>query len=584
MSSIEKKTQKTIWINDREYKFDKTLTILNAAKEVGIKIPTLCYFKDLTPTGACRICVVEVEGYPKPIPACSNAIVDGMKIHTNSPKIRTIRKTIIELLIANHPDDCNYCVMNKECELQTLAMEYGVRDRRYVGERRDNPLDITSVAIVRDPNKCILCQRCVKMCDEIQSVHAIDFTKRGFQTIVASAFNKTIEESNCVTCGQCIRVCPTGALKEKSALAEVFGAINDPNLIVTAQVAPSISVSIGEEFGLPPGTDMTGKLVKGLRLLGFDYVFDTVLGADLTVMEEANELIKRIKDKKTLPLISTCCPAWIKFMEFEYPSIIPNMSTCKSPQQMLAAIIKEYWAPLKGISPKKVFQVSIMPCTAKKFEAERPEFVLEGVKTTDAVLTTRELVRMFRVAGIDLSKLSEDQYDDPLGSSTGAGKIFGTAGGVMEAALRTTYWMINKKNLENMEFHDIRGFKGIKKTKVELTPEIKVNCVAVNGLRNARTICEEVLSGNPNKYHFIEVMACVGGCINGGGQPRHLENNPLESRAECLFELDRKYPIRFSHENPSVNKLYQEFLKEFGSEKAHHLLHTKYYPRKEEVE
>jgi iron-only hydrogenase group A len=575
---------KTIYINNQKYELESTKTILDAAKEFGIYIPTLCYWKEITPTGACRMCVVEVEGMPRPVPACSTAITDGMKILTDSSKIRRIRKTIVELLVANHPDDCNYCIRNGDCELQTLAMKYGVRDRRYNGARRINPIDNTSMALVRDPDKCILCERCVKVCEEIQSVHAIDFTKRGFNTIVASAFNKTIHESNCVLCGQCVRACPTGALKEKSALAEVRDAMQNKDLHVVVQIAPSISVTIGEECGLPPGTDVTGKLVTALKRLGFEAVFDTVFGADLTILEEAAELIRRIKSKKTLPMISTCSPGWIKFMEHEFPDLIPNMSTCKSPMSMQGAIIKSFWAKQKNIDPKTIYQVAIMPCMAKKFEAERPELVNDGLPNTDAVLTTREVIRMLHTSGLEVCPLPESNYDDPLGESTGAGKIFGTAGGVMEAALRTAYYFLNGKNLDKLDIEAIRGVKGTKKATIEIAPGIIVNCVATSGLRNARKICDELRNGNPNKYHFIEIMACPGGCINGGGQPRGLDITTIEKRAAALYNLDKNYKFRSSHENQAVKRLYDTYLKDIGGKEAHHLLHTKYYPRTEEAD
>jgi NADH-quinone oxidoreductase subunit G/NADP-reducing hydrogenase subunit HndD len=575
--------EKTIWINDQEYTFDKTKTILAAAKDHGIFIPTLCFLEECTPTGSCRMCLVEIEGTPRPVPACSTAIKEGMKIYTNTPKVRRIRKTLLELLVANHPLDCLYCVRNGDCDLQNLCKIYGVRDHRFWGAKRSNPLDMTSMAIVRDPNKCILCGRCVKVCDEIQSVHAIDFTKRGFHSIVASSFNKPIHESNCVLCGQCVRVCPTGALKERSASAEVSDALTNPEMTAVVQVAPSISVTIGEEFGIPPGQDLSGKLVTALKRLGFKYVFDTVFGADLTIMEEGSELIRRIQKKQPLPMISTCSPGWIKFMEHEFPDMIPYMSTCKSPMSMQGAIIKSFWAKKVNIDPKKIFQVAIMPCSAKKFEAERPEMVNDGLPNTDAVLTTRELVRMLRSAGLDLTTLADTPYDDPLGEGTGAGKIFGATGGVMEAALRTAYYLLNKKNLDNLDIEAVRGLEGVKKTSIEVAPGLVVNCVAVSGLKNARKICDEVRQGNPNNYHFIEIMACPGGCINGGGQPRGMNKETIMKRAQALYTLDKEvYKVRQSHENESVKKLYETYLKEIGGHESHHLLHTKYYPRTEE--
>ncbi|MHA1776210.1 MAG: ferredoxin [Promethearchaeia archaeon] len=570
-----------IWINDILIEAEDNQTILQVARNYGIHIPTLCYLEDVTPTGSCRICVVEIEGAPKPVPSCCTFVKDGMKIYTNTPRIQTIRKVIVELLVANHDMDCLYCERNGNCELQDLAGIYNIRGHRFLGSKRQNPLDQTSMALVRDPNKCILCLRCVKVCDEVQSVHAIDVTKRGFESIVTSTFGKTIHESSCVLCGQCVRVCPTGALKERDVSTEVMEAIDDPNTVVTVQIAPSISVTIGEEFGIPVGTDVSGKLVTALKRMGFNAVFDTVFGADLTVLEEANELVKRIKNGETLPLISTCSPGWIKFMEHEFPDLIPHMSTCKSPMSMQGAIIKSFWAEKKQINPKRVYQVAIMPCMAKKFEAERSELVNDGLPNTDAVLTTRELIRMIKKFGLDLKMLPDSKYDDPLGESTGAGKIFGTSGGVMEAALRTAYWLVNKKNLENLEISQVRGLEGIKKAKIQITPEMTLNCVAASGLKNARIICDEIRAGNPNNYHFIEIMACPGGCINGGGQPRGMDLEVIKKRAQALYDLDKHYSVRLSHENTAVQRLYANFLKELGSHEAHHLLHTHYYPRSE---
>jgi iron-only hydrogenase group A len=571
---------KTIYIDNQLIELERTKTILDVARDHGIFIPTLCALNELTPTGSCRMCVVEVEGMPKPVPACSTAVKEGMKIYTNTPKLREIRRCLLELLVANHPLDCLYCVRNGDCELQNLCKIYGIRDRNYLGEKRTNPLDITSMALVRDPDKCILCGRCVRVCSEIQTVHAIDFSKRGFHTIITSAFNRTIHESSCVLCGQCVKVCPTGALKERSNNREVSEVLNNKNIHTVVQVAPSISVTLGEEFGYEPGQDVTPKLVTALRRLGFEAVFDTVFGADLTIMEEANELVKRIKEKKPLPMISTCSPGWIKFMEHEFPDLIRNMSTCKSPMSMEGAIIKSFWANQKGIDPKTICHVAIMPCMAKKFEAERVELVNDGLPNTDIVLTTRELIRLLTTAGIDLKKLPDGEYDNPLGESTGAGKIFGATGGVMEAALRTAYWLVNKKPLNDLDIKVIRGLDGIKKATIEITPDLKLNCVALSGLKNARKICDEIREGNPNNYQFIEIMACPGGCINGGGQPRGMTREILEKRAAALYSLDQKYGKRCSHENESVQKLYATFLKDLGGHEAHHLLHTRYYPRK----
>lgn len=573
-----------VFIDGAKYECEEGKTILEVAKKNGIYIPTLCYLEEVTPTGACRLCVVEVEGTPRPQPACVTKVTNGMKVQTNTRKLRRIRRTLLELLIANHPNDCLYCVRSGSCDLQTLSTIYGVRDHRYLGAKRDYPLDVSSMAIVRDPNKCILCERCVKVCDEVQSVHAIDLINRGYKTTVSSAFQKAIHNSNCVLCGQCIRVCPTGALKENSASAEVQDALNNDELVTVVQVAPSISVTIGEEFGLEPGTDVSGKLVTALKRLGFQYVFDTVFGADLTIMEEANEFVKRFLSGKNLPLITSCSPGWIKFLETEFPDLIPNLSTCKSPMSMQSAIIKTYWAKQKNISPKDIYSVAIMPCVAKKFEAERPEMVNDGIQNTDAVLTTRELVRMIRTAGLNLATLPDTPYDDPLGEMTGAGKIFGTSGGVGEAALRTAYWIVNKQNPPNPNFEFARGSDPIKRFSIEIKPGVTVNGVITSGLGNARKICEEIRDGNKNNIHFVEVMACPNGCINGGGQPVGRNLDALTKRMMALYCIDGQMVKRYSHENESVLKLYKEFLGEPGSKTSHHLLHTKYYTRKEEEE
>ena len=570
-----------IMIDGTKYQCLEGQTVLEVATKNGIYIPTLCFLKEISPTGACRLCVVEIEGFSRPQPSCVTKAANGMKVTTNTPRLRKIRKTLLELLIANHPNDCLYCVRSGSCDLQKLAKKYGLRDHRYLGIKREYALDVSSMAIIRDPNKCILCEHCIKVCDEIQSVSAIGLINRGYKTTVSSAFEKTIHDSNCVLCGQCIRVCPTSALKENSASPEVNDALNNEDIISVVQVAPSISVTIGEEFGLPPGTDVSGRLVTALKRLGFKYVFDTVFGADLTIMEEATEFLERFQKNQNLPLITSCSPGWIKFVESEFPNLIPNLSSCKSPMSMQGAIIKSFWAEQMNIPSKKIYLSAIIPCVCEKFEAERPEWSMMVYKTTSAYLTTRELTRILNVAGINLANLPDTPYDSPLGEMTGAGKIFGSSGGVAEAALRTAYWMINKKNPENPNFEFVRGRDPIKRFSIEIKPGVTVNGVVTSGLRNARKICQEIQEGNKNNIHFIEVMACPNGCINGGGQPIGRDIDTLTKRMEALYQLDGQLVKRYSHENESVSRLYKKYLGEPGSKIGHHLLHTKYYPRQE---
>ncbi len=566
-------------INGIQIEVDKGAYVLDAIKKANIKVPTLCNVEGLSPTGACRMCVVELEDSGKLIPSCSFPAENGMKILTHSPRVRRSRKTIVELLLTNHPDDCLYCVKNCECELQNLAYDLGVRERRYKGERRDYKTDLSGKSIERDPAKCILCGRCVRVCEEIQGVGAIDFTKRGVNTIVLPAFNKGLNVSNCVNCGQCILVCPTGALREKSALKEVWDAINHKDIHVVVQVAPAISVTIGEEFGFPIGTDVTGKLVSALRRIGFNKVFDTCYSADLTIMEEASELVDRIKNKKPLPMITSCSPGWIKFMEHNLPDLMPNVSTCKSPQQMAGAIFKTYYAKKSGIDASKIFTVSIMPCVAKKFEAARPEMNSSGYQDVDAVLTTRELARMIKLAGLHFNELPDSEYDNPFGEISGAGKIFGVTGGVMEAAIRTAYHFVTGKELDNFEVKGVRGFENVKEASIDIDG-IKVNVAVVHGLDNAKKFFDKMKEEKSN-YHFIEVMGCPGGCIGGGGQPYGTNVERLKSRMKALYNYDKKLVIRKSHQNPEIKMLYEEFLEKPGSKVSHSLLHTHYRKRGE---
>ncbi|MCE1187794.1 MAG: [FeFe] hydrogenase, group A [Ignavibacteria bacterium] len=565
-------------INKIKVKAEDNMTILDAAKSVGISIPTLCHIKDLIPSGACRICSVEVEGFRNLVPACAYPVSEGMTVETNSARVRRARKTIVELLVENHPQDCLICVRNKNCELQNLAERYSLREHRFHGETKDHAVDISSPSLERDPAKCILCGRCVRVCNEVQKIGAIDFANRGFQSNVTTPYNKGINVSDCILCGQCILVCPTAALRERSAMKEVSSALESRNKYTIAQIAPAVRATLGEEYNLPLGTDVTGKLVTGLRRLGFKKVFDTNFAADLTIWEEANELIQRISNNEPLPMFTSCCPGWVKFIEHNYPDLLQYVSSCKSPHEMEGAIAKTYYAKKLGISPKDVFVVSVMPCTVKKFEASRPELNEHKLQDVDAVLTTRELVRFFEVAGIDFADLNDSEFDNPLGESTGAAAIFGTSGGVMEAALRNAYHTLTGEHLENMELNAIRGLEGVKETTIKIG-ELDVNVAVVNGIGNIRQILDDLRSGN-SKYHFIEVMACPGGCINGGGQPIHQKTDKVVQRMRALYEIDKKMVKRRSYENESIKTLYKEYFVEPGSHVSHEVLHTHFHSRK----
>lgn len=566
-------------INDIKVKAEKGMTILEAAKSVGIHIPTLCHMKELFPTGACRLCVVEVDGMRGLTPSCAYPVAEGMKVQTNSHRVRRSRKTIIELLIENHPQDCLVCVRNKNCELQDLSEKYGVREHRYVGEKKDHAIDISSASMERDPAKCILCGRCVRVCNEIQKVGAIDFTNRGFTTNVTTPYNKGLNISDCILCGQCIVACPTAALREKSHMKDVVAALNDKKKFTVVQIAPAVRATLGEEYNMPLGKNVTGQIITGLRRLGFNKVFDTNFGADLTILEEATELINRVKNGGKLPMFTSCCPGWVKYIEQNRPHLLEHVSTCKSPHEMEGAVLKTYYAKKMGLNPKDIYVVSIMPCTVKKFEAERPELTEEHMQDVDAVLTTRELVRIFKIAGIEFEDLPEGEFDNPLGESTGAAAIFGTSGGVMEAAVRTAYYYLTGKELEKIELEDFRTGNRIKESTIKINEDLSVNAAVVNGIGNIGEILDEIENGE-SKYHFIEVMACPGGCINGGGQPIHQKPEKIKKRVEALYEIDMKAKKRKSHENDSVKKLYDEFLDEPNSHKAHEILHTTYTDRK----
>ncbi|MDQ0287215.1 NADH-quinone oxidoreductase subunit G/NADP-reducing hydrogenase subunit HndD [Desulfofundulus luciae] len=567
----------TLTIDGRQVQVPPGTTILAAARQAGVKIPTLCYLEELNIIGACRLCLVQVEGARALVAACVTQAGEGMVVHTSTPAVRHARRLNLELIMSNHPQECLTCLRNTSCELQQLAAELGVGEIRLQGEMSPYEVDDSSPSIIRDPRKCVLCRRCVSVCEKVQGVSAIAVQERGFDTVVAPAFLAPLGEVNCVNCGQCSLVCPTAAIHERDETDKVWAALADPEKHVVVQTAPAVRVSIGEMFGLEPGSIVTGKLVAALRRLGFDKVFDTDFSADLTIMEEGNELIHRLQNGGRLPLITSCSPGWIKFIEHFYPNLLPNLSTCKSPQQMFGALAKTYYAQKEGIDPARIFVVSIMPCTAKKYEAGRPEMNSSGYRDVDVVLTTRELGRMLKQAGIDFESLPEEDYDAPLGISTGAGVIFGATGGVMEAALRTAYELVTGATLFSLDFEEVRGLEGVKEASVNLAgTELKV--AVAHGLGNARKVLDAVVN-KEKEYHFIEIMCCPGGCIGGGGQPVPVDNEIRARRIAAIYQVDRQMPLRKSHENPAVQALYREFLGEPLSHKSHELLHTQYTPR-----
>ena len=566
-----------ITVNGRAVQAEPGETILTAVRRAGISIPTLCYIDGLPPSGACRMCVVELEGDGRLVPSCSFPVAPGMRVLTHSPDAIAARKTIVELLLANHPDDCLYCARNGSCELQGYALELGVRQRRYAGSRNDWKMDLSSPAIVRDPDKCILCGKCVRVCEEIQGVSAIDFIGRGSRAHIGTAFDEGLNVSSCINCGQCIKVCPTGALTERSSISKVMDAINDPSKTVVVQHAPSISVTIAEEFGMKPGVDAADMMTAALRRMGFDRVFDTSFSADLTIMEEAAELVHRIRTGGKLPMMTSCSPGWIKFVEQFYPELLGNLSTCKSPQQMLGAIIKSYWADREKLDPRNVYSVSIMPCTAKKFEAGRPEMLHDGIPDIDAVLTTRELAQAIRTFGMDLASMPGEPPDTPFGERSSAGKLFGASGGVMEAAIRTAHFMLTGRELEVQRITAVRGLDGIKEASVDIGGT-EVHVAVASGLGNARRILDQIRAGRSD-LHFIEIMSCPGGCIAGGGQPLNADPEVLKARMQALYGIDRDAKLRTSHSNPSIQRIYSEFLGEPGGHLSHELLHTSYTER-----
>jgi iron-only hydrogenase group A len=565
-------------INGQNIEAENGSTILQAALKANIHIPTLCFLPEVQAIGACRVCLVEVEGMNSLQAACVFPATEGLKVHTNTENVRKARKFSIEMLLSNHSMDCLTCPRNLNCELQKVAHELGVNEIRFIGEKSKGGIDNSSPSIRRDNNKCILCRRCVTVCENIQSVNALALQGRGFETHVEVAFGNGLGNVACTNCGQCTLVCPVGAITEKNDIEGVWDAISDPSKFVIIQDAPAVRAALGEEFGYPPGTLVTGKMLSSARKLGFDRVFDTNFAADLTIIEEGNELLKRVKEGGRLPLITSCSPGWIKFIEHFYPELLPHLSTCKSPHQMLGALSKTYFAEKEGINPKDIVVVSVMPCTAKKFECNRPEMNDSGYKDVDYVLTTRELAKMIKEAGIDFCNLEDGTYDNPMGEYTGAATIFGATGGVMEAALRTAYELVTGKTLENLDFVAVRGLEGIKEATIPIDGIGDVKVAVAHGLGNARKLMEKIKHGDAD-YHFIEIMACPGGCIGGGGQPIPVNYEIRMLRAQALYNEDKSLKYRKSHENPSITKIYNEFLIEPLGEKSHHLLHTKYTPR-----
>ena len=574
----------TLKINNTSVTVPEGTRILDAARQAGYDIPTLCYLKDLTNEGSCRMCVVEVKGARSLVVSCVGTVAEGMEVFTNTPKVISSRKTTLELMLSNHKRECLSCVRSTNCELQKLALEYGCDDKRFEGEHTHVTVEAVNPYLVRDNDKCILCRRCVAMCSKIQSVGVIGANRRGFNTEIGCAFNRNLGDVDCVACGQCIKVCPTGALTEVDDTAKVVEALNDPDKYVIFGTAPSVRVALGEEFGNPIGTDVEGKMVAAIKRFGADKVFDVNMTADLTIMEEGTELLERLADKNAvLPMITSCSPGWIRFIEFNYPELLGHLSSCKSPQQMFGAVMKTYYAKANNIDPKNIYVVSCMPCTAKKEEILRDDQAASGYPDVDVVLTTRELARLIKKYGINFKNLPNEQFDDPIGYGTTAGLIFGATGGVMEAALRTVYEIVTGKTLEKLDFEAVRGVEGIKEATVDLAGKT-IKVAAVNTLSKAREVMEKIKNGECD-YTFIEVMACPGGCVNGGGQPivsSELLNkgvDPRALRAAAIYKMDKDSPIRKSHENPVVKKLYAEYFEKPGSHIAHEVLHTTYVKR-----
>jgi len=572
----------TLTIDDQEVKVPEGTTILQAAKQAGIDIPTLCFLKDINEVGDCRMCIVEVEGRRGFATSCIQKVEEGMVVHTHTPNVLEARHVILDLIISNHKVDCLTCTRSGNCELQQLARKFNVTQIEFDGEKSQHKIDELSPSIVRDFNKCILCRRCIATCKNVQNIGAIDCINRGFDSCISTVGDFSLNNVNCTFCGQCIQSCPTGALHEKETIDDVWIKLKDPDSIVIVQTAPAVRAALGEEFGMEVGTNVTGKMVTALKRLGFDKVFDTNTGADFTIMEEANEFIDRFANGGVLPMITSCSPGWVKYIEMNYPELLPHLSTCKSPHQMFGALLKTYYAEKEEIDPSKIYVVSVMPCIAKKFERQRKEMTNEGMYDVDNVITTRELARMIKQANIEFTKLEDTNFDSPMGEATGAAAIFGTTGGVMEAALRTAQDTLTGKDLDKIDFEAVRGGEGIKKATVKIA-DTEMKVVAASGLANAQKIMEEIKSGKAD-YQFVEIMACPGGCVMGGGQPiksskERAEKDIRKLRADCLYSIDEKSVIRKSHENPIVKKIYKDYLEKPGSHKAHELLHTHYEKR-----
>ncbi len=571
-----------VTIDGKNYKIPENYTVLKACREAGVYVPTLCYLEGINQVGSCRLCLVEVERQKNLKASCVLPVAEGMVIKTNTKRVREARKVNLELLLSNHNRECTSCERSGNCELQRLSDEIGIRNIEFIGEKTVKPVDTSSPSIVRDPSKCILCGRCISVCSKVQGVSAIGFRNRGFKTTVGPIFDKGLGEVDCINCGQCIINCPVGALKEKESIDYVWDAIEDPSKYVIVQTAPAVRAALGEEFGLPIGTRVTGKMAAALRRMGFDKVFDTDFGADLTIMEEGFELLDRIQNGGKLPMVTSCSPGWIKYCEHFHPDMLENLSTCKSPHEMLGAVMKTYFAQKHGLDPKDIFVVSVMPCTAKKFEAKREELRESGFPDVDAVITTRELAKMIKQASIDFNKLPDEDFDEVFGESTGASVIFGVTGGVMEAALRTVSEVVTNKPLEKIKFNEVRGLEGIKEAEITLGDK-NIKIAVANSTGYANKLLEKVKSGE-KEYHFIEIMGCPGGCINGGGQPfvsdkTKTEEDVLGKRANALYEEDESKTIRKSHENPMIKMIYDEFFEKPNSHKAHEILHTHYVKR-----
>ena len=572
----------TLTIDDQEVKVPEGTTILQAAKQAGIDIPTLCFLKDINEVGDCRMCIVEVEGRRGFATSCIQKVEEGMVVHTHTQNVLEARHVILDLIISNHKVDCLTCTRSGNCELQQLARKFNVTQIEFDGEKSQHKIDELSPSIVRDFNKCILCRRCIATCKNVQNIGAIDCINRGFDSCISTVGDFSLNNVNCTFCGQCIQSCPTGALHEKETIDDVWIKLKDPDSIVIVQTAPAVRAALGEEFGMEVGTNVTGKMVTALKRLGFEKVFDTNTGADFTIMEEANEFIDRFANGGVLPMITSCSPGWVKYIEMNYPELLPHLSTCKSPHQMFGALLKTYYAEKEGIDQSKIYVVSVMPCIAKKFERQRKEMTNEGMYDVDNVITTRELARMIKQANIEFDKLEDTNFDSPMGEATGAAAIFGTTGGVMEAALRTAQDTLTGKDLDKIDFEAVRGGEGIKKATVKIA-DTEMKVVAASGLANAQKIMEEIKSGKAD-YQFVEIMACPGGCVMGGGQPiksskERAEKDIRKLRADCLYSIDEKSVIRKSHENPIVKKIYKDYLEKPGSHKAHELLHTHYEKR-----